>query len=233
MVMSLAALPIVIPDSLDNIGIWIAAFLTICIYSFLYKDNPLYKFAEYLFVGVSAGYWVAMQYYNSLKPNLIDNLSLGFRNMDSHLLYIIPGILGIMMLLRLVPSVAWLSRWSISFVVGMSAGINLIAYLQGNAIAQVKGSMVPLWVVSPDGNILMSLWLSFGNWILVGGVCCGLIYFFFSVEHRGVIGGISRAGIYFLMISFGASFGYTIMARISLLIGRMQFLFGDWILLIR
>jgi hypothetical protein len=153
--------------------------------------------------------------------------------MDSHLLYIIPGILGIMMLLRLVPSVAWLSRWSISFVVGMSAGINLIAYLQGNAIAQVKGSMVPLWVVSPDGNILMSLWLSFGNWILVGGVCCGLIYFFFSVEHRGVIGGISRAGIYFLMISFGASFGYTIMARISLLIGRMQFLFGDWILLIR
>ncbi len=230
MVMNMA---IVWPTNIENVGIWVAAFLTLCIYSFLYKDNPFYKFAEYLFVGVSAGYWVAMQYYNSLKPNLIDNLAIGFQKFDYHLWYIVPGILGIIMLLRLAPSIAWISRWSLAFVVGLSAGINLIAYLQGNAIAQIKGTMIPLWVMSPDGDILKSLWMSFCNWVIVGGVFCGLIYFFFSVEHRGVVGGISRIGIYFLMISFGASFGYTIMARISLLIGRMLFLLGDWLQLIR
>jgi len=67
-------LAIVLPANSDNIGIWIAAFLTLCIYSFLYKDNPFYKFAEYLFVGVSAGYWVARQYHNSLIPNLWNKL---------------------------------------------------------------------------------------------------------------------------------------------------------------
>jgi hypothetical protein len=35
-------------------------------------------------------------------------------------------------------------------------------------------------------------------------------------------------GIWVLMVAFGASFGYTVMARISLLIGRVEFL-GRWI----
>jgi hypothetical protein len=43
----------------EMFGIWVAAFLTICIFSFLYEDNPFYKFAEHLFVGVSAGYFMA------------------------------------------------------------------------------------------------------------------------------------------------------------------------------
>jgi len=37
-----------------TIGTWVAAFLTLSIFSFLYKDNPFYKFAEHLMVGVSA-----------------------------------------------------------------------------------------------------------------------------------------------------------------------------------
>ncbi len=32
-----------------------AAFLTLAVFSFLYKDNPMYIFAEHLFVGCSAG----------------------------------------------------------------------------------------------------------------------------------------------------------------------------------
>lgn len=213
-------LAVVIPDNAEHIGIWIAAFLTLCIYSFLYTDNPFYKFAEYLFVGVSAGYWVARQFHNSLKPNLINKLVI-----DHNYLYIIPGILGIMMLMRLVPSVSWLSRWSIAFVVGMSAGINIIANLQGNVISQIRGSIVPLWTDNIGTTI--------NNWVLLVGLTCALIYFFFSVEHKGFFGGVSLLGIWFLMISFGASFGYTIMARISLLIGRMQFLLGDWLQVIK
>jgi hypothetical protein len=60
--------------------------------------------------------------------------------------------------------------------------------------------------------------------IVVGGVVCGLIYFYFSKEHTGAFGKASRAGIWVLMVAFGASFGYTVMARISLLIGRIEFL---------
>jgi hypothetical protein len=68
-----------------------------------------------------------------------------------------------------------------------------------------------------------------GTALILVGVSAVLVYFFFSVEHSGVIGAVSRIGIWFLMVAFGASFGFTIMARISLLIGRMQFLLGDWL----
>jgi len=191
-------------------GAWVAALLTLFIFSFLYKDNPFYKFAEHLFVGVSAGYWFAYYYHNVVIPNLYNPLRQG------HFLYIIPGVLGIMMLMRLVPKVGWISRWALAFIIGMGSGYFLITYLQTNALAQVEATM--------------SLRLnSVNNVLLVIGVLTGLIYFFFSKEHKGVLGGAAKLGIWFLMIAFGASFGYTVMARFSLLIGRMHFLIFQWL----
>jgi hypothetical protein len=68
--------------------------------------------------------------------------------------------------------------------------------------------------------------------VVVVGVITGLVYFFFSREHKGVFGGLAKTGVWFLMIAFGASFGYTVMARISLLIGRVYFLLHNWLQLI-
>jgi hypothetical protein len=73
-----------------------------------------------------------------------------------------------------------------------------------------------------------SWWWRFSNVLLIAGVLTTLVYFFFSLEHKGAVGVVSKIGIYFLMISFGASYGFTVMARISLLIGRLEFLFRDW-----
>ncbi|MFQ5500167.1 MAG: hypothetical protein ACE5FH_10905, partial [Candidatus Zixiibacteriota bacterium] len=67
------------------------------------------------------------------------------------------------------------------------------------------------------------------SWVILIGVITGLVYFFFSKEHTGLFGSASRVGIWVLMITFGASFGYTVMGRISLLVGRLTFLFGDWL----
>ena len=67
--------------------------------------------------------------------------------------------------------------------------------------------------------------------ILVCVLSC-LVYFFFSIEHKGVVGKTARLGIWFLMITFGAGFGYTVMGRIALLSERLQFLFDDWLWLI-
>ena len=78
----------------------------------------------------------------------------------------------------------------------------------------------------PGGQF--SLLETVNNVLLVVGVICGLVYFFFSKEHTGVFGAASRIGIWFLMVAFGAAFGYTVMARISLLIGRLGFL-GQWL----
>ena len=37
--------------------------------------------------------------------------------------YVIPFALGIFMLLRLIPSLSWLARWAIAYIVGMAAGL--------------------------------------------------------------------------------------------------------------
>ena len=58
--------------------------------------------------------------------------------------------------------------------------------------------------------------------ILLLGTIAALVYFFFSKKHEGAIGKIGKVGIYFLMVSFGASFGFTVIGRISLLIGRFE-----------
>ena len=52
------------------LSIWIQVGLTLIIFSFLYRDNPLYKFAEHLFVGLGTGYYIVQQYHGTFLPNL-------------------------------------------------------------------------------------------------------------------------------------------------------------------
>ncbi len=208
-----------------EIGIWIAAFLTLGIFSFLYRDNPVYKFCEHLFVGVSAGYWVVLTMISSVWPNMIQPLFTDFRG-DRHFLLLIPLGLSVLLFSRFFPRGDWLSRWSIAFVLGVYPALRITGFAQGDLVEQLHGTILPLWV---PGDPMSTI----NNWLLVVGLIATLIFFFFSKEHRGALGGTARLGVYFLMVSFGASYGYTVMARVSLLIGRVMFLLDDWLGLLR
>ena len=208
-----------------DIGVWIAALLTLGIFSFLYKDNPVYKFCEHLFVGVSAGYYVVLTMISSVYPNLFQPLFSGFMK-EYHWLLVIPLILGIMLFSRFFPRGDWLSRWPIAFVLGVYPALRITGFGQGDFVEQIHGTILPLWVRGDLGTTI-------GNILLVVGLLATLVFFFFSKEHKGAIGGTARLGIYFLMVSFGASYGYTVMARVSLLIGRVMFLLDDWLGAIR
>jgi hypothetical protein len=205
--------------SWEVIGIWLGALLTLSLYSFLYRDNPFYKFAEHLFVGMSAGYWVIYNIFNVLIPNWWERMLPGEGGFSW--VWIIPGLFAVFMLLRMVPKLAGLSRLSLAMIVGTGAGMNLVGYLQSNALAQVEGTIIPL-----SGSHPMEV---ISSTVLVAGVVCGLVYFFFSKAHTGITGGAANIGITLLMVAFGASFGYTVMARISLLIGQAQFLLFEWL----
>jgi hypothetical protein len=198
------------------IGTWVAGFLTLAIFSFLYKDNPVYKLAEHIYVGVSAGYWLIYVAFFDVYPMLIQ----GFQNetgLEKWIL-LVPGALGLIMLSRWFPNVGWLSRWPIAFTVGIGAGLGITANIQGYVVPQMQATLLPV-----TGWNLVSL----NNVILTVGVVTTILYFYFSKPHKGALGWMARIGIVFIMISFGASFGYTLMARISLLIGRLYFLLSD------
>ena len=201
--------------NLDIIGVWLLVLMTLCILSYLYGDNPFYKIAEHIFVGVSAGYVFALTWWDQIWPNLFGRLfpeyvKAGF---DFSAIYIIPLILGIFMLFRLIPSLSWLSRISIAYIVGMAAGLKFYVYINSNILMQIQNSGI---------DFTKSGWEIFNHILILVGVISALVYFFFSKEHKGVVGTISKVGIYFLMIKFGASFGFAVMGRISLLIGRFE-----------
>lgn len=193
---------------MEVLQVWLVLALTLCIFSFLYRDNPLYKLAEHLFVGVSAGYYVAQAYQETIIPNLVIPVAR-----EGNLVRLGALVLSVLMFSRFVPRISWLSRWPIAFVVGMYAGINVIAFGSGDLIIQLEATMLDMFGGGARGV---------GNLLLVVGLACSLMYFYFSREQRGALGVVSRVGVWFLMVSFGASFGYTVMSRISLAIGRTR-----------
>lgn len=192
---------------------WIAAFLTLCVFSFLYRDNPFYRFAEHLFVGAAAGYLLAVQYQNVIKPNVIGELHQG------NMLPLVPLALGIILLGRLWSRTSGIARWSLAFYVGIYSGIAIPSYLQAQIFAQLADQVKPF---APG-------WGAVNSALILIGFITVLSYFFFSAPHKGLHGMSARVGIWFLMVAFGASFGYTVMARVSLLIARVQFLLRDWL----
>ncbi len=201
--------------------LWISALLSLAIFSFLYKDNPFYKLAEHIFVGAANGYAVTFYWHNILVPSLFDPL---FR--QGKLLYIISFVLGMLYFSRFIPRVSWLVRIPIAITIGYYTGASIPAGIQANIIKQIQGTILTSenfqsWHAGNTG-IVWSV-------ILFIGVLCTLSYFYFSKEHKGVLKITSRIGIVFIMIGFGAAFGYTVMARVSLLIGRLQFLLGPWL----
>ncbi len=206
----------------ETIGLWVAAFFTLAIYSFLYKENPIYRLAEHLVVGISAGYGIAITWEITLEPRLIQPLLAG----DNWVL-LIPALLGLLYITRFIPSIAWLSRYPIAFLMGTGMGIGFPLTMKASVLRQLEAAMAPVYASGmPWFEVL-------GNLVLIFGTLAALIYFFFSKPHKGLFFGTgSKIGIWVIMLGFGATFGFTVMGRISLLIGRVQFLLGDWLHLI-
>ena len=220
----------------NEFGIWVAALLTLFIFSFLYKDNPLYRFAEHLFVGVSAGYWIILNFWTVIVPNLYDPLKLSLSGQgvnagragmfaveqgDYRAFLVIPGLLGLLLFTRFFSKISWMSRWSLAVIIGVYAGLKTTGFAQGDLKVQVQASLQPLWtgdIGSSVSAIIFSI-----------GLITSLLFFFFSREHKGALGQATRLGMFFLMIGFGAGYGFTVMSRISLLIGRFQFLLENWL----
>lgn len=235
-----------------TVGLWIAALLTLAVFSFLAGDNPAYKLAESVFVGVSAGYAMVVGFWDQIVTNLIAKLlpnavrEIGVANLDTppdvtldpQLIYLVPLVLSGMMLWQLAPRGGWIARWPLAFFIGATAGIRLYTYFESDFLRQIQQTLLPLAVVVREGSVAGAIdWTetvqrSLKNVTIVVGVLASLTYFFFSVEHRGAVREVTRLGVYVLMITFGAGFAYTVMGRIALLVERFEFLFVDWLWLI-
>lgn len=204
-----------------DIWVWIAALLTLGIFSFLYKDNPFYRFCEHLFVGITNGYAITFYWHRILVPSLIKPVSQGEK-----LYLLIFAFIGALYFTRFIPRLSWLVRIPIAFVLGYGAGAAIPRTIEASIIEQTKATIL-------QRSNFINIFDGISSVIIFFGVIATIIYFFFSTERKGILKYISYSGIIFIMLGFGASFGYTVMARISLLIGRLTFLLRDWLGIIK
>jgi len=104
----------------------IGALLTLFIFSFLYRDNPFYKFAEHLFVGVSLGYTICQYWFSTVYPDLFQRLFMSpvaQVSVGQKLLLVVPLILGLMYFTAFIPKVSWLMRIPLGFIMGWGMGV--------------------------------------------------------------------------------------------------------------
>ena len=190
-----------LPMDWEGLGVVVAAGLTLALYSFLYKDNPFFKMAEYLFVGVAAAYVFGQYWYPTIYGEIwvrLSGLSKG-PGVSGDAWLLAPTLLGLLMLTRFSRRFSWLSRLSFAFFVGLGAGLTIPRTISSFILAQIEATIQPLSWSLAGFNLL----------VILVGVVSVLIYFFFSMEHKGGVGKVSMIRYCLLMISLGL-LGYTI-----------------------
>jgi hypothetical protein len=119
----------------NNPWVWIQAIGMIAIFSFIFAENPVYRFFEHLYVGAGAGYAISVNikaiYDNALTP----------LTQEGKFVLIIPIMLGLMLYARFFKSISWLSRWSIAFLVGIGTGIAIYGGVNSQFVAQIRSAM--------------------------------------------------------------------------------------------
>lgn len=199
-----------------DFGTIIAGLLTLAIFTFLYKDNPVYRMAESLLVGVSIGYILVITWSNTIMDILYEPMVN-----EGKAALIFPLILGLFMFGRFHKSTSFLSRYSMAVLIGSGAGVAIPAMLGARTLTQLSATVE---LVKGDTFLML-----FSAIVVIVGLLATLSYFYFSREHKGWMGHSAKIGTYFLMIFFGTTFGYTVMSRMSTFIGRIEFVLSDFL----
>ncbi len=230
---------------MERVGVWLAAIVTLGIYSYLWRENRFYRLLLHLMIGLGVGYNFVITWKQVLAPLWWQPMVAGFAAIgqgfapgSAQALWLLVGLLGLLWYFQLSRRYFWLARIVIGLMLGASAGVVFKQQLLLN-MPQFADSLRPL-LARADGSPLVSdspapfsLAMSLNNLIFVATLVCVMVYFLFSFEHRSKpVRGAARAGRWLLMLSFGAFFGNTVMTRLAVFLERVEFLLRDWLRLI-
>jgi hypothetical protein len=206
----------------DLVGLILGFTFTIFVFSYAWGDNPFFRIATHIFVGVAAGYATVITIYNIIIPQLITPLLSDNRSeMILAAAYLIPSAL---LLTKISPKMSKLGNPAMAILVGIGAAAALGGAVTGTISPQVSATIN----IFEDQNFINA-------GIILVGVIATLIYFQFVVSKKsektstmaGVVQGIGLVGQVFIAITFGALFAGVYFAALTALIERLSFV---WIL---
>ena len=222
--------------SWETLGVLVGGLCVLGIYSFLWKENAVYRFFEHLYIGVATGYGVVLTiseflWPKWLKPHLLDLDRAAWEPYHwVNALWVLPALFGLLMYFIFSRKRSWLAQIVIGVGLGSSGGLAFRGFFN-EFLPQAIDSFRPLVAMAPGaGGGSLQLGLTLENLLFAVTLLCVMTYFFFSFEHnKPGIKQASALGRWLMMITFGAFFGSTVMARMALLIDRLQFLTRDWV----
>jgi hypothetical protein len=219
-------LPIAVPQLDSSIGLVVAFVLTLMVFSYIFGDNPLYRLAQHVLVGVVAGYAIVVAYHSVLRPRLVEPLAT---DPTGNALLIIPILLSILLIMKSRRSLSWWGNTAMAYLFGVGAALAVGGALIGSLATQVQAS----WNVLQLGDYPMSDALNIVSAIIITlGATGVLMYFYYYAPAEGAPRrpltalrlAWGRVGRWFILVALGAIFANLMVARLSLLIGRIRFL---------
>jgi hypothetical protein len=213
-----------------GLNLLFAGVATLAIYSLLYRENPIYRLFEHVFLGLAAGYAVVTAWSDVIMPSWYIPI---FHEGKWLWLWVLP--LALMSYFVFSRKHGWISRIPLVILAGFAAGQSFQAFWKQYA-PQIRDCFKPLRPTmaslsnpnpAPDN---LSISGAINNGIFILTLFAVLTYFLFSFEHktRGVRN-LSQLGRWLIMIGFGAIFGSTIMTRFALLVDRMSLILVEWL----
>ncbi len=210
------------PDLIAGV---IAFLFTLMIFSYLIGDNPLFRIAIYIFVGVSAGYVAVVAWWQVLWPDLLRPLLGG--NSTQRAILLVPLILSGLLLMKAWPSVTRLGMPSMGLLVGVGSAVALGGAVMGTILPQVNATASGF---APTK--FTSLEAPFHALIVLAGVVATLVYFHFSarttaegaVRRFQVVEIVAFVGSIFVALTLGVLFAGVYSAALTALVERLHFL---------
>jgi hypothetical protein len=199
---------------------------TLLILSYVVGDNPGFRLAIHAFIGVSAGYVLAMVLVQVIVNQMI--VPIGSGRSEEWVLEGIPLFFGIVLWAKIFPRTEWLGRPVVAFLVGTGAAAAVAGALLGTIYPQVLGSVNLFDQKNLTGDPLRVLEAAL---VLIGTVAT-LAYFQFTLLGKNSPGGkrgrfisiLAWVGQIFIAITLGALFAGTFSAALTALVDRIQFI---------
>lgn len=210
--------------SIELISAFVGLILTLLVFSYLIGDNPLFRFAIYLFIGVSSGYAATAVWHNVLMPRLFSRLG----DLNQLILLVVPLILGISLLAKLSPRISWLGNFAMAVLVGVGAATAVGGALIGTLLPQAEAAMNMFDPSAPGGGSFFAR-LFQGGVMLIGTVLT-LASFHYTLgraadgaaKSNRILDGVAWAGRLFLAITLGVLFAGVYMAALTAMIERLS-----------
>ena len=213
--------------SIEIISALIGLILTLMIFSYLIGDNPLFRIAVYLFIGVASGYAATVVWYNVLVPKLFQRLATSDPN--QLLLTVIPLIFGVSLLAKLSPRISWIGSFAMAVLVGVGAAAAVGGALIGTLMPQFRAAIETFDIRSAGGGANALLKLVEGT-VMFFGTVFTLASFHFTVgraadgtpKRNAILEGAAWVGRIFIAITLGVVFAGVYMAALTAMIERLS-----------